>query len=240
MQNTTANICSKRVVVDYRLQQEARYQLKNLGYTIVDTVKLPVLYNAIDGHADIQLCKIDNYIIVAPQTYEYYCNILSDANVIKGSKSLNGTYPYDIPYNCAVLKDYIICNEPYTENTIKNIALTANRKILNVPQGYSKCSICLVSGEAIITADKSIYDVCKKNKIDVLKISEGHIELDGMNYGFIGGVGGLINETTLALNGELKTHPDCNDIKAFCKNHNVDIVELKKGPLYDIGSIILV
>ena len=55
--------------------------------------------------------------------------------------------------------------------------------------------------------------------------------------GFIGGASGLINKTTLCFNGDLKTHPDCNNIIDFCKNVGVDTISLNKGNLVDIGTI---
>ena len=59
-----------------------------------------------------------------------------------------------------------------------------------------------------------------------------------MSYGFIGGATGLIAPDMLAVNGDLKTHPDYNNIVDFCKNYHVDIISLKNGSIYDIGSIL--
>ena len=113
-----------------------------------------------------------------------------------------------------------------------------NKNILNVRQGYSKCSTAIVTGNAVITADTGIYKTSVDNGIDALKITSGNIKLRGMEYGFIGGATGLIAENVLGVNGNIHTHIDSDEIKTFCSKRNVEIVPLKDGILEDIGTII--
>ncbi len=240
MPNTYPNKCSYSVIIDYRAQNETIEELERMGFKVIPTLKVPALYDAINGHADIQVFKTKSGLIVAPEVFEYYKNTLSDVNIIKGSNKLQNVYPYDISYNCANLGNYLICKRLHTTIEILEYGLRYKKEILNVNQGYSKCSVCIINENAIITADKSIAKVCKEHKIDVLEIDEGYIELNGMNYGFIGGATGLIDKSTLAVNGEIKTHPNSDSIISFAKNHGVDIIELKKGNLYDVGSIFTV
>ena len=112
-----------------------------------------------------------------------------------------------------------------------------NIKIINVNQGYCKCSICLINQNSIITEDQSICNALK-DKFDVLKINSGYVQLKGYNYGFFGGCTGLIDKNTLAINGEIKYHKDKDEMISFLKERNVQLVELKSGYLEDIGSII--
>ena len=48
----------------------------------------------------------------------------------------------------------------------------------------------------------------------------------------------MLNESTLAVNGDIKTHSDCEKILDFCLNHGVSVVSLSKGNIVDIGSVI--
>jgi hypothetical protein len=114
----------------------------------------------------------------------------------------------------------------------------AGRKILNVKQGYSKCSIAVIGTDAAITSDTGIYNTLIANGIDVLKIDSGSIRLDGVSYGFIGGVSGLIAPDVLAVNGNIEAHPESEKIKEFCNKHGVSILSLNNEELYDIGSIL--
>lgn len=158
-------------------------------------------------------------------------------NVIEISKSIEKDYPNNVMLNCVVLNDKLICNTKTVANEILEMATNDNLKIINVNQGYTKCSTCIVNENAIITSDKSIYKSCR-NEIDVLLIKQGHIKLTGTDYGFIGGSSFKVNKNTLAFTGNIKLHPDYNSIKSFAQNHNVDLLSLTENIMIDIGSII--
>ena len=111
-------------------------------------------------------------------------------------------------------------------------------RIIAVSQKYVKCSTAVVDENAVITSDESIYNECRKNSVDVLRIPAGHILLEGYGYGFIGGCCGLLSESILAFSGNIKEHPSHRDIKAFARNYGVYAVSLGKNELYDIGGIL--
>lgn len=111
--------------------------------------------------------------------------------------------------------------------------------ILNVGQGYSKCSCAILADGAIITADRGIATVTRQNGIDTLLISEGHVELPGYSYGFIGGASGLCG-SRLYFCGDLEKHPDHMAIEAFSKMHSTQCISLSDGMLYDVGSLIFI
>lgn len=228
------------VIADCRADNRTIYSLENAGLQVIPTIRLDCLYDAIASHADIQIHYIgNNSFVCALEAYNHYKRLLPDGfALIKGSKSLDAKYPADIAYNAAALKDYVICNSAYTAIEILETYKSMGKDILNVKQGYSKCSVCMVNGSAIITADKRIAKTAKDHNIDVLEINSGYIKLRSMDYGFIGGATGLIKKNTLAVNGELNSHPQGKRIKDFCIKHNSEIVELKDGIMEDIGSII--
>ena len=228
------------IIVDCRADEETIKSLKKAGYTVIPTMILGCVYDAIASHADIQIHYLgNNRFVCAPEAFEHYKKFLPDSfTLIKGSKSLAAKYPADIPYNAAAVGKTLICNSCSTAIEILREYSCKGRHILNVAQGYAKCSTCVVSDKAIITADTSIAKAATDNGIDVLKITEGHIDLKNMNYGFIGGASGLIEKNVIAFNGELGAHPDGDKIKQFCNNHDVEIAELQTGILCDIGTFI--
>ena len=90
--------------------------------------------------------------------------------------------------------------------------------MLEVQQGYTKCSICVVSENAIITSDIGIHCKAKESGIDSLLISPGYIDLPGYKYGFIGGASFKISDNVIAFTGSLDSHPDKDNIEHFlCK-----------------------
>lgn len=158
-------------------------------------------------------------------------------NVIEISKNIDKDYPNNVMLNCVVLNDKLICNLKTIADEVLQMAIKDNLKIINVNQGYTKCSTCIVNENAIITSDKSIYKSCR-NEMDVLLIGQGYIELSGTDYGFIGGSSFKYNRNTLVFTGNIKLHPDYESIKSFAQNHNVELLSLTENTMIDIGSII--
>ena len=157
--------------------------------------------------------------------------------IILADDPQSGKYPANIALNAACIGRYIICTEKYTESLIAANS-QCKHKILNVKQGYAKCSVCIVDENSIITSDVSIYNICVKNAIDVLLIRPGYINLQGYDYGFIGGCAGLIDVKSLAFTGDIKQHPDYENIKNFCDDRAVEIISLSQKKLYDYGSLL--
>lgn len=227
-------------IVDCRADDTTVYNLEKTGLTVIPTKLLKNLYDGIASHADIQIHYLgNNRFVCAPETYSHYRNWLPDGfKLIKGSAKLKSTYPQDIAYNTASFGKFVICNTASTAIEILSEYKSMSRIILNVKQGYSKCSICIVNKNSIITSDDNIVKTAIKENINILKINAGHIKLRSMDYGFIGGATGLIENNILAVNGNINTHPDGDRIKEFCRNQNVELYELKDGMLEDIGSIV--
>lgn len=227
-------------IVDKRADEKTIYSLEKAGLYVIPTTVIKGLYDAVATHADMQIHYLgSNKFICAPETFLHYKKLLPDEfTLLTGSVQVGSEYPHDISYNAAVLNDFVICNAAYTAIEILSEYKCMNKNILNVRQGYSKCSTAIVTGNAVITADTGIYKTSVDNGIDALKITSGNIKLRGMEYGFIGGATGLIAENVLGVNGNIYTHIDSDNIKAFCNKHNVELVPLKDGILEDIGTII--
>jgi hypothetical protein len=230
----------KIAIVDCRAENKTVYSLEKANFSVVPTIEIKNLYDAVATHADMQIHYIgDSKFVCAPETFNHYRAVMpSEFDIICGSRMLSDRYPNDIAYNTAVLADFIICNPAYTASEIIAAHRSKGKEILSVKQGYSKCSTCIIGGNAIITSDSGIAKKAEENDIDVLRIQQGHIKLRRLNYGFIGGATGLLEKNVLAVNGDINTHPDSESIKHFCKKHGTELFELKDGLLEDIGTLI--
>ncbi|MBC5996721.1 hypothetical protein EAI30_06415 [Romboutsia ilealis] len=228
-------------IVDKRITIDMENKLRNYNINIIKTPYCDGTYNAIKYHPDISVCKLnDNNIVVAPNVYSYYNDILSNYNfnVIKGNSTISNKYPNNIQYNVAILGNYAIHNFKYTDNIILEYLDRFNIKKINVKQGYSKCSICIVDENSLITSDEGIHKEVIKYGIDSLLIEKGYIDLFDLDYGFIGGCSGLISKDTLSFFGDIKKHPDYNKILEFVNKKNKKIVSLSNENLLDLGSLI--
>lgn len=223
----------KRVVTDYRTSKETIKELKNLGYTVILTKPVPSLYDEVQGHADMQVHFVNSKLICEPTVYSYYKERFADMDIVCGSIALKPKYPYDIAYNVCRIGKYAVCRRSHTAPEI----LSEYQTILETKQGYARCSICIVNSESVITSDEGLYRLLSENKLNVLKIRPGYIEL-GRMQGFIGGASGLLENSVLAFNGALKTHPDHRNIVDFCRNVSVEPISLNSGNLVDTGTIL--
>ena len=123
--------------------------------------------------------------------------------------------------------------------TIKHLHLHVSQ-ILNVKQGYSKCSVCPVTETAFITDDEGIAFAGKTAGFDVLKVKKGSVSLSGYEYGFIGGCCGMVDADKLLFCGNAKLHDNYEDIKSFVNNYKIEIISLNGNQPTDIGSFFAV
>lgn len=228
-------------MVDKRITCDMEEELKKRNIQIIKTIECKECYDAIKYHPDINVCNLGGgNIIVSPNTYEYYYKVLTEYgfNVIKGDSYIKNKYPYNIHYNVAIFGKYVMHNFKYTDKKILDFIESKNLIKINVNQGYTKCCVCIVDEGSIITSDEGIYKVAIEHNIDCLLITKGHIDLFGLNYGFIGGCSGFIGKNKIAFCGDITKHPDYINIYKFLYKKNKEIVNLSKERLLDLGSII--
>ena len=229
--------------VDYRTSNEELLNLKKLNIDTIIVPKTNLVYPAIDGHVDIQLNVIDKItktIIVQKDIDDNFLKLVSDKNInyILSDKSLGNNYPQDVSLNALILKDYFIHN---TNCTDKNLLSSQKGKtIINVNQGYTKCSILPINDTALITNDKGIYNALNKDIFDILLLPPGDIVLPSLDYGFIGGTGGMISPDKLGFFGELSQYKYGNEVYNFLYKYDVEPISLRKGKLIDRGSLLCI
>ncbi len=144
------------------------------------------------------------------------------------------SYPEDCALNACIVGDSLIHRLDITSEAILG-ALPGCDKI-SVAQGYAKCCTCVVDEHSIITSDRGIASAAAKHNIDVLLIAPGYIELDGFDYGFIGGASFKLSANTMAFTGRLNAHPDYYNIIEFLTDRDIRPLFLTSGPAFDIGS----
>lgn len=226
--------------VDSRISEKELNTLYRKNLNIILTPKSPQLYSSISAHPDIQVNIISNskIIIAKDSKLSLSCNSLPEISIITSKKLLAPKYPDNIFLNGVNLKDFFIHNLKHTdENLLSEIQ---NKNLINIKQGYSKCSVAIVSDKALITSDIGIYNTLKPYPIDVLLIPSGDITLPDLPFGFIGGACGLISNDTLAFFGDLKYHSYKDDIENFLLKHNVKPLYLSDSKLIDRGSILTI
>lgn len=205
---------------------------------VVNVIENSFLDTPISRHADILGNYVGKSTFLVDKNQDELCNFIKNNNgksvIIENIKS---PYPNDCLLNFADIGDYIICNKSIL--TEKIAEFLPQKEIIDVKQGYSKCSVCICKKNTIITDDISIYNaVSQYNNIKSLLVEKGSVSIGKYDYGFIGGCCGLIDKNLLLFNGDLSTHSDFDKIKNFLYDNEVNYIDIKGKPLIDIGSII--
>ena len=214
-------------------------EINKLNISTITTSACEQLPKGEQYHADMQAVHINNEIMVLNECKELIDKLIkNDINVNKTNVNVQNKYPFNVLLNCVMLDKFVIMNKKTVSIEIYNLCEKINKDIVNVNQGYTKCSTALIRDNAIITSDNGIYNECKKHKIDVLKIKSGYIDLPNYDYGFIGGTCTLIDKNNLLFTGNIKKHPDYELIKSYCLNYNVYLNTLTNNNLIDIGGIL--
>ena len=196
----------------------------------------PFLDKRLSGHADLSVFNIKNNVIFVS---DYYSDIEFGKETRYLSTNQGPEYPNDVKFNICQVGNTFILNETYVaENIVQYLQKAGEYSLINVKQGYARCS-ALAINNSIITSDASIYKACINNNINVLKISQGFFNLEGFDYGFIGGTAFQI-DNNLYFTGSIEKHPDYQRIYDFCTNENVNISYLTDLKAFDIGGIILI
>lgn len=232
----------KAVLISIDAGQAAMDDLKRMGIEPIVVNPCPNLQPQVSAHPDMLFHHIGNNKIVYYKSAD--CSVYEHLKqvgfeLIPINKRLEKDYPKDIAINAASIGNYLFCKRNNTAQEILDYYINKNKIIVDIKQGYAKCSVCIINENAIITADKSIAMAAMNVGIDVLVIREGFIKLTGYNYGFIGGCSGKLSENSLAFCGNIKNHPEYNRIRNFLQKYNVSIIILdEKSDLRDVGSII--
>ena len=225
------------VCINRYTSQNIKKELLRLGLDIIESQAAENMISPVRNHTDIVLHHLgDKTFVAEPGVYSYFKEILYGGDVLCGKQAVQDKYPNDCFYNVARIADTVFLK--VADDVILDFDNLNYTKKIYTRQGYCKCNICVVSENAFITSDEGIYKQGINNGFDVLKINSGHIDIDGYEYGFIGGASGLIAKDILAFCGDVSGHPDHENIKSFLRNYNVYIQNLSNSKLFDIGSVI--
>ena len=215
--------------------------LEGNGARVIPLPPFPALQAPVASHTDMLLLACGKTLFVH-KDYAFSSNkALLDAfdKVITLDEPISSKYPNDILLNIAIVGDNVFANTQFASKTALDFLAGQGKKICHVKQGYTHCSVCAVTDNAIITSDAGIANTAKSVGIDTLLISSGHISLPGYDYGFIGGASGS-DRNNIYFCGSLSYHPDGISIQSFCQKHGKTVVELSNSPLIDIGGVLLV
>ena len=213
------------------------YSFFERQYNVIQSDYIEKMITFERHHADMQLLNLNGKLFINS----------SCTNVIKKISEFNleyiicedvgFEYPSNVALNAALVGNKLFCNRKALHSSVTKHCDITGIEILNVKQGYAKCSMLILNENNIITDDESIYKTAIKSNINVLKIEKGDIYLDKENYGFIGGASARIGNMVYFF-GNINTHKNSDKIIKFIEKCNMDIICVSNGNLRDIGGIV--
>ena len=193
----------------------------------------------IASHPDLIISIVDGSIVIDEQAHQSIFQQLEKLGIpyITGNAHLTVAYPGDIAYNAVITKNLLIHKTEHTCPLILSHCNNTNKMLLPVRQGYTKCSTVVVSEDALITSDPSIYQAGKE-VMKVLFVQPGSVSLPGYDSGFLGGASGLLGDTVV-FHGDISQHPDFQQIADFVEEAQIKLLYFEEFPLTDIGSVLV-
>ncbi len=227
----------KKCLIGEKYTEEIK-ELTELGINCIKIPELSTLETEINCHADIQaFYKGNGKLIISSEAGEKLKENLNEFS-LTFQNDISSPYPNDVKLNATLIGNKLICNKNYVSGEILSFANENNIEIIHTNQGYSRCSLCIVNENAIITEDPGLTYLLKNCQFNVLQIQPGKIHLSDAHSGFIGGASAKISENEIYFSGDISKHPDFSQIKGFLDNYNISMVYNKSRKLADFGGII--
>jgi hypothetical protein len=192
----------------------------------------------VSAHPDMQAVNVCGKLFIHGEN-EALAALLESRSIPfqKVSSRAGKLYPGDIALNLFTAKNFLFANTKHSSREVLAFAEENGISSACVKQGYAKCSAMLL-GDAVVTADKSIYFAALERKIDALLISPGGIGIEKYDTGFIGGASAALEKGKTAVFGNILSLPDGEKILAFAKERGEEIISLGEGALFDYGGIV--
>lgn len=235
------------LILDYRTSEKELQRLLSFGFNLIPTDKVSSLYEAVDGHPDLQFFRIENKIIAQKDLREKQIELLSNlgTSITLGNSTLSLPYPGNIPYNALLTPDLLMhrldATDPVILSEIQELKKSKEISLVNVKQGYSRCSCAYVGNNSYVTEDIVMAEKLTSLKKQVFYQKHSNVYLEGFDFGFIGGALSLISiqgEELVLISGSLDSYFYGKELKAFLAQRNIRYECIGEGKLMDRGTII--
>lgn len=189
----------------------------------------------LSGHCDLMAAHLGNNVLAVHKSAVADCENIHNIELIKIPVPTKPEYPHDAALNFCVVGDKLIYNPKAADASVID-RLRLN--LLACRQGYTKCSVCVVDEDSIITTDNKIAQIAMSTGMSVLYVKEDLAALDGFEHGFIGGASFKISRNEMAFTGVINDADEKRRIESFLNKRGINAVYLTSERLFDIGSAI--
>lgn len=228
---------NKRYIIVSDEKPDIIKKLSN-SFNIIKTDKINELLPFERRHADMQCLRIEDTFFVLKEAVNLKNKLHTlGLKVIITEEDIAAKYPRNVLLNAVYINNKLYCKTDALASVVKNYCKKHNIRLINVNQGYTKCSTAVIK-DYVITADNGIFKSITDNGVEGLLVESGDIDLEGVDYGFIGGCSFYENDTAY-FTGNLDNYCNGKIITNFLKDKNIKIEYLSNNKLYDLGGFIV-
>jgi len=229
-----------KAIIGERYSEKLLKPLITQGFQVILIPDNPLIDSRLAGHVDLSAIVTGSSSIVVSEHLrenEAFVNILtiSGYDIFRCKNKQSEKYPYDAALCACICDGVLIHNTNVTDPAIID---SHNGKIIHVNQGYSKCCICTVGNHNVITSDKGIANKLISEDFSVLEIEQGLVQLEGFDYGFIGGAS-FKSGNTVYFTGRFPEKAELM-IESYLNNCGVNFVYLTNEPAFDVGGVLVI
>ncbi|MBW6480367.1 MAG: hypothetical protein K0B37_13150 [Bacteroidales bacterium] len=221
------------IFIDKRAPLQAKENLARWGQ-VIEFETTGIVYNAISGHPDIFIYQWPGGLVVSPDLPQKYLKLLSGYSIITGTRNCGIKYPDTAPYNALYTSYGLLHNTRISASEV----LSSHEKRIHCNQAYTRCNT-IQAGDFILTSDKGIENILKKENIPVFYICPEKILLEGFTHGFFGGCCG-ISGNSFFICGNMKFFDEEDKLRDIIASQGFKIEELYHGPPVDVGGIFFI
>ena len=216
-------------------------RLADLNIRVLEVPVCPSLYQAIGAHPDIQFHPVDGKnIVIAPNAGKGLAEkLLAEGfSLIEGKSILTEKYPANVAYNVARIGNLAFHRLDIIDPVLREELMKRGVELIHVKQGYSKCSALILGNNLLITEDRGLWEKATAMGINTLLVESGFVQLPALNYGFLGGTGGLIAKNKIAITGDITLSSSYLNIIKYLKDCSCGLEFLSQELALDIGSLV--
>ncbi|GAX59561.1 hypothetical protein SCALIN_C04_0049 [Candidatus Scalindua japonica] len=226
-------------IIDARSPEKSINKLKEHVDDLFMFQTNAITENSISGHPDIFIYRDKKQLVVAPNAPIDLFEFLDNHHIayLKGERAVGKTLYNSVQYNCLGTSGLFFHKSGYTDHKIMKI--NKNKKFINLPQAYTRCSLVHLCKDNYLTSDRGIEKVLLNKGFSCFYFSPEEIIIHDHKNGFIGGAIGIWGKR-IFFNGNMEIHADGQRLKEHLLHFSFEIVNLSDHYLYDGGCIFFV
>jgi len=222
----------KYILLDCRMPHRIVFEFEKRGLVPILLPPYEKFDTPVSSHPDMLAAPVNGRLLMHRGYYEEHRELFGKLNIIATDEKTDKKYPSDILLNALEVNGTV-----YGRDEISKYIKEAANRFVKVKQGYARCSVLLLRNGAV-TADVTLHRALSNDGMNVLKITPGHIALDGYDCGFIGGASAVVGDEVIFF-GDITKHPDGERIIKFVSDCGYGTVCASDAPLYDYGGAVI-